>query len=249
MNAVPHPAILGRGIYPIAEAARLAQLPVQTARRWADGNSYRYQGTRRTTRGLIEMELPTIQGRRDLTFPELLTLRMVRAFRTTGLGLPTIKRVAEKAAREYGSPTPLVLTQFRTDGRRIFVELKAEQAVANQDSTSKSDRHLIDMLSGQAQFAEVVEPSLFRNLEWQDVWQAAKWWPAGREAGVVLDPNVLFGAPRLAETSLATSVIAQSVSAESGTDDPVAAVAEWHGITAAQVRQAVVFEREWRNAA
>ncbi len=249
MNAVPHSALLGRGLYPLGEAARLAQLPPQTARRWADGNAYRYRGESRSSAGLIRPELPPLQGIRDLTFPEMLTLRMVKAFRSTGLGLRTIKRVAEKAAQEYKSTTPLVSKRFRTDGRRIFVELQREAAVNDGPPAPKSERHLIDVLSGQVQFAQVVEPSLFQNLEWQDEWHAARWWPGGLAAGVVVDPAVIFGAPRLAETSIPTAVIAKAFAAEGGDKAATQAVAEWHGITAHQVEKAVAFETEWLKQA
>jgi len=249
MNAFPSSPILGRGLYPLAEAARIAQLPAQTARRWAMGNTYKFKGGYRSSAGLATMELPEILGKRDLTFQELLTLRMVRAFRAAGLGLRTIKRVAAKAASDYGVPTPLVTKRFRTDGRRVFMELRQELPANEESSASRHELRLIDVLSGQEQFAQLVEPSLFRNLEWQDDWQASRWWPAGIGSGVVLDPNVLFGAPRLDGTSLPTEAVARSVTAEGGGLEAIEAVAIWHGITAEQVRQALTFETEWLSRA
>ena len=76
----------------------------------------------------MPLALGRVGKERDLTFAELLTLRLVRAFRDTGLALPTIKRVAVKAAEDYGLATPFVTRHFRTDGRKVFVELRREQA-------------------------------------------------------------------------------------------------------------------------
>jgi len=245
MNALAQSPLLGRGLYPLREAARLVQLSPQTARRWANGNKFTYQGQPRSSSGFLETELPRVAGIQDLTFPELLTLRMVRSFKQAGLGLPTIKRVAERAAQDYGGITPLVTKTFRTDGRRIFLELRSEEAANDGYDIPRNERRLIDVLSGQEQFAHLVEPSLFQNLDWEDGIMASRWWPAGREAGVVLDPGILFGAPRLDRTSIPTAAVAQAVRAEAGGEAGIAAVAEWLGIAPEQVKQAVIYETEW----
>jgi hypothetical protein len=124
MNAHSPAPVVGLGLYPLPDAARLAQLDLTTARRWAEGYNYRYRGEQRRSPAVMELTLPRTAAGRDLTFPELLTLRLVKGFRGAGLGLRTIKRVAEVAAREYGTPLPFVTTRFRTGGRRVFIELR-----------------------------------------------------------------------------------------------------------------------------
>lgn len=49
MNAPVH--LLGLGLFPLPEAARLAQLDVQTARRWAEGYPFTYEWEKRFSRG------------------------------------------------------------------------------------------------------------------------------------------------------------------------------------------------------
>jgi uncharacterized protein (DUF433 family) len=185
---------------------------------------------------------------RDLTFPEMLSLRLVRGFRNAGLGLPTIKRVAKRAAEDFGFDVPFVSRRFRTDGRKVFIELQAEQPANDEPAIPRQERELIEVLTGQKAFQEVVEPSLFANVEWDDD-LASRWWPMGKERSVLLDPSVLFGAPRIANTSVPTAVLAAAVRTEGGDPSALEAVADWYGVTPQDVRNAVSFETEWLRQA
>jgi uncharacterized protein (DUF433 family) len=242
MNAPAH--LFGLGLFPLPDAARLAQLDPRTARRWTDGYPFTYKGEKRFSHGVMSPALDRVGGHRDLTFAELLTLRLVKAFKGAGLGLPTIKRVAEQAAADYGLDTPFVTRRFRTDGRKIFIELQ-EAACANAvPAVTRHERNLIEVLSGQHQFAEVVEPSLFANVDWHDD-LASRWWPLGKTCAVTLDPQVMFGTPHVANTRVPTSVIADAVKAEGGGEAAIRSVGEWHGLTVGQIQDAVRFEIEW----
>jgi uncharacterized protein (DUF433 family) len=194
------------------------------------------------------LALAPVGSVRDLTFPEMLTLRLVKGFRGAGLSLRTIKRVAQAATRQLGTPTPFVTQRFRTDGRKIFVELQHAEPANDEPGLPKRERELIEVLTGQRAFADVVEPSLFQNLEWESD-MAARWWPLGRARAVVLDPGTMFGAPRVAATRVPTATIAAAVAAEGGGDPAILAVADWHGLTADQVRDAVEFETAWLKRA
>jgi uncharacterized protein (DUF433 family)/DNA-binding transcriptional MerR regulator len=244
MNVAALPSLLGTGLYPLREAARLAQLDTRTARRWAEGYTYGPEGEQRFSRGVLPLSLPPVDGARDLTFTELLTLRLVRGFRETGLSLQTIKRVAAKAASDFGQNAPFVSRRFRTDGSKVFLELQAEPPGGDEPTMSRRERELVEILTGQRAFADVVEPSLFVNVEWvEDL--AARWWPLGKDRSVLLDPAVGFGAPRIAHTGVPTATLAAAVRAEGGGEDAAAAVADWYGVTPANVADALRFETEW----
>lgn len=246
MNAHAPLPVVGHGLYPLPVAARLAQLDAHTARRWAKGYAFSYQGETRHSRGVLSMALPTIGRHTDLTFPEMLTLRLVKGFKEAGLSLHTIKRVAEVAAEKFGTPTPFITQRFRTDGRKVFVELQATAPANDAPTVNRRDRELIEVFTGQRQFAEIVEPSLFANVDWSDE-MAARWWPLGRKHAVVLDPRFLFGAPRIANTRLPTEVLASAVAAEGGGDVAISGVAAWYGLEEQQVRDAVAFEAAWSS--
>lgn len=248
MNAQPLPSPLGLGLYPLPDAARLAQLAPRTARRWAEGYDYRQSGVTRHSPGVMGLTLAPIGGARDLTFPEMLTLRLVKGFRGAGLSLHTIKRVAEVAARDFGTTTPFVSRRFRTDGQKMFVELQQVEPANDEPALAKRERELIEALNKQRVFADVIEPSLFQNVGWADD-LAARWWPLGHDRAVVLDPATVFGAPSIARTRVTTAAIADAVRAEGGREAAIGAVAEWQGLTPDQVRDAVNFETGWLRRA
>lgn len=242
MNA--HTPPLGLGLFPLRDAARLAQIDRQTALRWAEGYPFTYKGEKRMSRGVVPLALERVDGHRDLTFAELLTLRLVKAFKAAGLGLPTIKRVAERAAADFGLAMPFVSRRFRTDGRKVFIELKEQAADSDKSMITKRERNLIEILTGQHQFADIVEPSLFANVDWQED-LASRWWPLGKSHAVVLDPKVVFGAPHIGGTRIPTDIIAAAVRAEGGGEEAVDAVAKWHDLEPGQIRDAVRFETAW----
>ena len=242
MNAPAH--LLGLGLFPFPEAARLAQLDVRTARRWAEGYSIGRNGQKHFSRGVAPPGLEPARDHRDLTFAEMLTLRLVKAFKGAGLGLPTIRRVAEHAAADFGVDTPFVSRRYRTDGRKVLIEIRNEPICGGEPEIASRERRLIDALSGQHQFAEFVEQSLFSNVEWQDD-LVSRWWPLGKSCAVNLDPQVVFGAPHVTGTRVPTRVIAEAVKAEGGGDAAADAVAEWYGLSPQHVRDALRFETEW----
>lgn len=249
MNAhTPAPA-LGIGLYPLPDAARLAQLDLKTARRWAVGYDYRTHGELRHSPGVMPLTLAAAGRSRDLTFVEMLTLRLVKGFRDARLGLRTIKRVAEVAAAEYQTPLPFVTRRFRTDGRKIFIELQHAPAANEEPDLPRHERELIEVLSGQRAFADIVEPSLFQNVDWaEDI--ASRWWPLGRGRRVVLDPGTLFGAPHVLDTRVPTETLAAEVKAEGGGETAIEAVAKWYGLPSSAVRDALAFQDSWfRRAA
>lgn len=248
MNAAAPPSIIGFGLFPLPEAARLAQLDVRTARRWAQGYAYRHAGELRESPGLMSLALDRVRHEQDLTFAEMLTLRLVRGFRAAGLGIRTIKRAAQIAAREYDIKTPFVSKRFRTDGRKIFLELENEPVSADEPSISPRERRLIEVLTGQENFAEVVEPSLFANVDWRDD-LAARWWPLTRSRNIVLDPGMMFGAPHVQGTSVPTGIVSSAILAEGGGADAIKSVAAWYGISEAAAQDAVLFETEWLKQA
>ena len=105
----------------------------------------------------------------------------------------------------------------------------------------RRERELIEVLSGQRAFADIVEPSLFQNVESTDD-IAARWWPLGRDRQVVLDPGTLFGTPHLAGTRVPTETVAAAIKAEGGGEAAIDAIARWHGISPAAARDALAFQ-------
>lgn len=250
MNAAA--AKLQGGAYPLRVAARLAHMRPITVRRWIEGYRYTRDGEQKLSAGVpyllttphaTALDDAPEEGRREgrrqaplLDFEQLLTLLLVRAFHQRGLSLPKIKAAAARAKEFYGLENPFVSRRFKSDGNRVFIDL--------DPSAQGRERELIDVLSDQRQFREVVEPSLFRDVVFVGD-RAGEWWPLGRDRSVLLSPGKQFGAPHIAGTGVRTDVVADFVAAEGGGELGVEAAAEWFGLAPQQVEDAVEFEGEW----
>ncbi len=223
----------GRGGYPLQVAAAYARLPPQTVRRWVQGYGYTHAGERRRSQPINYLAR---QGAGDglLDFEQLLTLLLVKAFKSRGLGLPTIKKAAAKAQDVYRVPNPFTSNHFRSDGSKVFLDLGAPGR----------ERQLIDVLSDQREFQRIVEPSLFKDVVFLND-RASEWWPLGRDRRVVVAPDRQFGAPHIAGKGIRTDVVAQAVAAEGGGAEAEAEVAGWYGLTSDEVRDALQFEGPW----
>lgn len=227
-------------LYPLAYAATLAGLDARTARRWVHGYNYTHDGQHRRSPPVMKVR-PNLDPANDrLSFEELLTLRLVRAFRKHGLGLTTIKRAAQAAVEHFGPGNPFVTRAFRTDGRAVFLALEEAGGIGQEE------RILVHALTGQQQFVDVVEPSLFRDVVFAGE-VPGEWFPLGKDHAVVLRPDRAFGAPHIAGTGVRTDVVADAVAAEGGGAAAREAAAEWFGLTLDQVQDAVAAEDGWRN--
>ena len=227
-------------LYPVPYAARLVRLDTNTARRWVKGYAYTHKGERKHTSPVVQL-VPTdaIPGA-NLTFEQLLTLRLVRAFRERCLGLPTIRKAAQLAVDRWHVTNPFVTKAFRSDGRSIFIELTSRSDVPG------AERVMVDALSGQQQFRGVVEPSLFRDVVFVGE-RPNEWYPLGSDNLVVIRPDRAFGAPHIANSGVRTDVLAEAVTAEGGGDDAITSVASWFGVPERGVRDAVAAEAEWQT--
>lgn len=228
--------LYGRGIYPLRVAAAYAHLAPRTVRRWIEGYEYTHKGERRRSAPITYLARAESHEDRVLDFEQLLTLLLVKAFKDRGLGLSTIKRAAAKAQTAYHVDNPFVTKQFRSDGNSVFIDLDAPGR----------ERKLLNVLTDQHQFRQIVEPSLFKDVVFVDD-KASEWWPLGRNHSVVVAPGRQFGAPHIAGRGARTDIVAQAVAAEGGDEEAENAVGDWYGLDSAEVRDAVMFEGPWQQ--
>jgi uncharacterized protein (DUF433 family) len=223
--------LIGTGIYPLAQAARLVGEEPRYVRRWLQGYSWKYKDGRSSSGPLwhTQYEGEELPGN-VIGFRDLLELRMVAQFVTHGVHLKVIRATIDMATSHFGSAYPLSNRQFLTDGKRIF--LAAVETATNEPK-------LIDVLRRQFVFSDVIKPSLYAGIEYDDG-EAARWYPVPRSKAIVLDPEIQFGAPIIAEAGIPTDTIHDAWRAE-GRDR--SRVARLYGITPAMVTSAVRFEQ------
>lgn len=232
---VVNDAAFGLGIYGVPDAARLIGMQAGTLRRWLLGYGYEHGGTTASQPALWRPEYPPGDGELLLSFRDLVEARIVNALRSKGIGLPTIRLCLDRARAIVGDERPLSTTQFRTDGRTIFLEI----------TKGLDEPQLIDLKQRQGVFRRVVEPSL-SGLEFGSD-AAERWWLLSGKRTVVADPAFAFGQPTVVGRGLTTATIVQAVEAEGS----VQRVARLYELKPAVVRDAQRFEagRVLRRAA
>lgn len=232
---------IGTGIYTPADAAALLHERPETVRRWAYGYARSRGGKRVAHPPLIHTELPTVEGQDALTFVELVELLYVRAFERAGVSWRLIRDAARVAARMLSTRHPFALRQVYVDPHRVY------GAVREVDGSES----LVELVGhGQHAMLALLEPYL-EQIEFGADDVARRWWPMGREGGIVLDPLVAFGAPVVAGAGMRVRALTRAYDAEVpafGPDGALGRVAWTYEIEPAHVDTALRF-REWLRAA
>jgi len=222
-------ALIGVGLYSVAEASRLTAISQGRLGRWLRGYTYRAGDGRAISDPVWLRQVPNIDGTVGLGFLDLMEARFVDAFRRARVPWPVIRRCAEHARKLIGSDHPFSSQRFRTDGRTIFAEV-VDQA---------GERQLFDLAKSQLAFGRVIGPSLYAGIEFSARDMPMRWWPLGQQTPVVIDPARSFGQPIVSDGGVPTSTLADAVAAEGS----VAQAARLFRIKPRSVRAALRFER------
>ncbi|GHD57031.1 hypothetical protein GCM10017083_37920 [Thalassobaculum fulvum] len=224
-------ALIGVGLYTLAEAERLVGVPAGKVGRWLRG--HRAHG--RQYEPLWKPEVDLGDERIYLGFRDLMEVRVAAAFIHAGLSPQKVRRAIDLAREMIGLDRPLSTVHFRTDGRTVFLRM------------AEDDRdRLIDLFRKQYAFREIVEPSL-KHVDFGEDGVPRRWWPLGRRGHVVVDPERAFGQPIESTTSVPVASLVAAVSAEGSVE---AAAAAWD-VPSSAVRHALEFSSlgEMRKAA
>lgn len=229
------------GIYTPTEAAALLHERPETVRRWAYGYRRTRMGGRTSHPPLIHTELPTLEGQDALTFVELIELLYIRAFERAGVSWKLIKDAAGVAARMFSTRHPFALRQVYVDPRSVY------GSVREQDGSES----LVELVGhGQHAMPQLVKPFLEQiDFGANDV--AQRWWPLGRDGGVVVDPLIGFGLPVVAAIGMRVHALTSAYDAEVpafGEQGAVGRVAWTYDIAPDHVRTALGF-RKWLQSA
>ena len=225
---------LGRGAYGASEGLRLlnfsrSNAPVRhvsrnTVARWLRGYDFGVEGH---SDPLWQPDYLNDDNLIELSFRDLIELRFVKAFRDIGLALPTIRECYQRAAEEVHDQRPFSTQKFRTDGKTIFLEI----------TEGIQEAKLVDLRQRQNVFRTIVEPSL-KDLEF-DASAVARWFPLGiARKSIIIDPARAFGRP-VATSGIPTEVLDRAVAVEGS----VAKVVDLYKVSAAEVKDAVAFEK------
>lgn len=219
---------LGNGIYTIRDVSRFARVPYQSVSRWVKGYNYKSDGTTIHEPAVHSPDYAPIDGNYALSFLDLIEIRFISAFRSYGISLQVIRKSLHKAKQVLAEDHPFSSKKFLTDGENILYRVQEETG----DST------LMNLLTDQYILEKILEQYLKEGLEFRPDQSAKRWWPAGFDGHVVLDPERSFGHPILDEVAVPTSVLFQSFKVEGSTHR----VADWFEVPENLVVAAVNFE-------
>lgn len=224
------------GLYAPAEVSHLLGIPVSTVHRWIEGYSFPLARHFRAKKPPVFVPaLPRVDGRLTLTFLDLVQLRVVRAFREAGVPLQRIRTAGEVAGDLFGTSHPLAHLRFKTEGKSIW-----------SDITTTREREVMNLsASGQRAFPEVVEESLTEVSYAAEPGLADRWYAAGPGGGVVVDPEIAFGAPVVVGANVPTDALWS----QSRSEPDVHRLATWFRLDVRQVQDAIRFEERLSRAA
>ena len=222
---VPKPATgdsyLGRGIYDVAEVARLLRKTRGRVEGWTRSGP--------GTDPLLTGELAGL-----FSFWDLMSLRVIAELLDRGVRRDHILTGAEHLARRLGANRQFAHKSLATVGAGFFAEVEPGVGWENVGQ------------GGQFAFQVVVLP-LLEPIEFNDEGMAAIWRP---RADVWINPAVQAGEPCVDGTRVPTGLIARLLDTDDEpTEDDLAEVSGDYRLSVVQVRAALDFEHSLRLAA
>lgn len=221
-------SLLGVGIYSVPEAARMVHVSAARIRRWLVGYTFHYRSEERSSPPVWTPDLPVLEGALALSFRDLMEVRFVDYFLDAGVSWKTLRNAAAYAAEIVNSSHPFSTQMFKTDGKRIFAEFAAKGA---------GSKKLLELVNRQYSIPEVVEPHLYKGLEFSGQ-NIVRWFPLADSKKVVVDPRVGFGQPTVVPEGVPASVLAQSFRV----DGSIERVARWYEVSTRSVAAAARYE-------
>lgn len=179
------PSYLDTSVLALPEAARQLVIPVSTLRHWLEGHTIdgRFYGP------VLRSEST---GSSDVTWGEMVEADYLRAYRSKGVSMQTLRPFVQQARERFGLRYPLAHLRPFTDGRRLLLELQTEAHL------SDALRVVYQLHDGQLELDHRAESWLDRVERAADNDTAARIRPDGPNSPVVHDPQLSSAAATVA---------------------------------------------------
>ena len=219
---------LGKGIYTLSTAAKILKMNPQKMRRWINGYIYNKNREFRSVKPLFKTEFDYDANDVIISFHDLTELFFINNFIGYGLSIQKIRKAAVAASRLLNTSHPFAIRKMFTDGKSIFAEIAQET----------NDTSLLDLIKKQYQFAKIIEPTLFKCIDFDKESYAEKWWPLGKNKDIVLDPSRNMGQPILNKYNVKTELIYDLYK----TNHTVNEISKWYELDEKVINLAIDFE-------
>ena len=207
--------------YRTSEAARLADVHPNTVRNWFSG-SQRADGQARPV-----FAQPKQPGA-NLSWMQLIETAFVSTFRRNGVSLASLRRSYEYLSKVFETEYPFAQLRLLTDGAHVLKALEQANELA--------PGLIITDQAGQVVWHEMIMRRL-HEFDYEDG-LALVWHPRGRDAPIVMDPRIAFGAPIAEESGVPTWVFRERVEA----GESVGEIADDFGAAPAEIEAVLEFE-------
>lgn len=178
--------------YGFADADYLANVTRGTAKRWLEGYTYDDTHGQRVVQPPITSGVHREEG---VSFLDLVEIAAIGRLKEARFSLRMIREIVRNCQEILGVPRPLTTLRFKTGGGEIFVDRGDTPTLLEVGRKKRMQA-----------WKEVLEPFL-QNLEYDANRLVARWWPLGRSAPVVIDPQYGFGFPVVAKSGVRTEII------------------------------------------
>lgn len=216
--------LINRGVYTVADAARLLRGSPQKIRGWISG----YPRTH--AEPILKNDIGWLDDSLAFSFANLMELRFIQYFAGMKVSVKAIRGMAREAERLLNHPHPFATkTIFQTDGRKIFARIADET----------QDPKLYDLRDKNWAMLDIIAQSLHVGVSYNPAGDAASWRPRAEYPDIIVHPAIAFGQPVLRNEGIPTRAIFESFQAEK---DSVDNVAKWFGVTPNLVTDAVGFQ-------
>ena len=211
--------------YSFTDADHIARLGRGTARRWAAGYRYRYDGDVTAQPPVASSERPSDTP--GVSFIELVELVAIGKLKEFDFSLRQIRQIVRNCEEMLSVTHPLASLRFKIGGHDIFVERDGQLVEVGQRRRLRA-------------WVDVLAPFV-RDLDYEEqLGFAVRWWPLGRSESVVLDPDYGFGMPVVAKSGVRTEILFERFRA----GDLPAQVASDFGLSEHEVERALQFEAQ-----
>jgi len=150
-----------------------------------------------------------------VSFLDLVELLFINAFHSRKVSLQSIRIAVNRASLLLKTDHPFAMKKFYTDGKTILAEI-----------TRGNGSNLVDLIKQQYQISEIVLPSLYNCIDFRTYEVAQRYWPLGKERGIVIDPSRNFGKPILNELNVSINTISDLLQNGHSEDE----ISEWYEI-------------------
>jgi uncharacterized protein (DUF433 family) len=220
----------GKGVYTLTTAAKILNINPQRMRRWINGYTHTKNMECRFYKPLFKTDFDYDSENIIISFLDLTELLFIDTFIQYGISIQKIRKAAITASKLLNISHPFAIKKMFTDGKSIFAEIAKEE----------KDTSLLDLINKQFQLGKIVEPTLYKCIDFDKHDLAEKWWPHGKGGAIVLDPSRNMGQPILNKYNIRTELIYELYK----TKHSISEIGDWYGLDKSAIEAAIKLEKD-----